>query len=153
MEANMPTDQLSLFPKRGQGRSSTGEETRPIASLPSDLTPNSSLATAIALFHGHMIRQGFSDNTVKAFQADLRLFSRYVGSNHAIGKIGQANLEEFLTWMRTLRGVPCSPKTYARRMTTLKVFFGWLAETEVLPSDPAAPLIHEHPTTPLPEIL
>lgn len=149
----MSDEQLSLFPKRGPGRSSAGENARPIVSLPSDLSPNSSLATAMALFHGHMIRQGFSDNTVKAFQADLRLFSRYAGSNRAIGKIGQADLEEFLTWMRTLRGVPCSPKTYARRMTTLKVFFGWLAETEVLPSDPAAPLIHEHPSTPLPEIL
>jgi integrase/recombinase XerD len=33
------------------------------------------------------------------------------------------------------------------------VFFGWLAEAGILPHDPAAPLIHEHPSTPLPEIL
>jgi integrase/recombinase XerD len=127
--------------------------TRPVASLSADLISTSSLAAAIALFYGHMIRQGFSDNTLKAFQADLRLFAKYTGSNRAIGSIGQADLEEFLTWMRAGRGVPCSPKTYARRMTTLKVFFGWLAEAEILPSDPAAALVHEHPTTPLPEIL
>jgi site-specific recombinase XerD len=149
----MADEQLALFPKGQPGRGTAGEMTRPVASLPADLTPNSSLAAATALFYGHMIRQGFSDNTVKAFQADLRLFSRYVGSNRAIGTIGKADLEEFLTWMRVDRGVPCSPKTYARRMTTLKVFFGWLAEAEVLPADPAAPLIHEHPSTPLPQIL
>jgi site-specific recombinase XerD len=149
----MTDEQLPLFPKGRPGRGSAGEMTRPVASLPGDLTPHSSLAAAIAFFYGHMIRQGFSDNTVKAFQADLRLFSKYIGSTRAIGGIGRADLEEFLTWMRAERGVPCSPKTYARRMTTLKVFFGWLAETEVLPADPAAPLIHEHPTTPLPDIL
>jgi site-specific recombinase XerD len=149
----MTDDQLVLFPKGKPGRGTAGEMTRPVASLPADLTASSSLAAAVALFHGHMIRQGFSDNTVKAFQADLRLFSKYTGSNRAIGSIGQADLEEFLAWMRADRGVPCSPKTYARRMTTLKVFFGWLAEAEVLPVDPATPLIHEHPSTPLPEIL
>jgi site-specific recombinase XerD len=149
----MTDEQLDLFPKGKPGRGSAGEMTRPVASLPADLTPTSSLAAAIALFYGHMIRQGFSDNTVKAFQADLRLFSKYTGSNRALGSIGQADLEEFLTWMRTSRGVPCSPKTFARRMTTLKVFFGWLTEAEILPFDPAAPLIHEHPSTPLPQIL
>jgi site-specific recombinase XerD len=149
----MTDEQLALFPKGQPGRGTAGEMTRPVATLPADLTPNSSLAAATALFYGHMIRKGFSDNTVKAFQADLRLFSKYIGNNRAIGSIGQADLEEFLTWMRAARGVSCSPKTYARRMTTLKVFFGWLTETEVLSVDPAAPLVHEHPTTPLPEIL
>ena len=100
-----------------------------------------------------MVRQGFSDNTIKAFQADLRLFSRYTGANHAIGEIGQADLDQFLTWMRADRGVPCSPKTFARRMTTLKVFFGWLEESGAIPGDPAAPLVHQHPSTPLPDIL
>jgi len=55
--------------------------------------------------------------------------------------------------MKADRGVPCSPKSYARRLTTLKVFFAWLAESEVLRTDPAAPLIHQHPTTPMPEIV
>ena len=44
-------------------------------------------------------------------------------------------------------------KSYARRLTTLKVFFGWLTAAEVLDRDSAAPLIHVHPTTPFPEVL
>jgi integrase/recombinase XerD len=149
----MSDEQFTLFPKGQPGRGTAGEKTRPVASVPADLIPSSSLAAAIAAFHGHMIRQGFSDNTIKAFQADLRLLTRYMAANRAIGAIGQTDLERFLTWMRVDRGVPCSPKTYARRLTTLKVFFNWLAEAGVLDTDPAAPLIHERPSTPLPAIL
>ncbi len=125
----------------------------PAAVAPVDLTASSTLAHASQAFRGHMLRQGFSENTIKAFQADLRLFTRHIGEAQAIGKIAQSDLEEFMTWLRTERDVPCSPKSYARRLTTLKVFFGWLAAAEVLDRDPAAPLIHVHPTTPLPEIL
>lgn len=149
----MSDKQLILFPSGKPGRGTAGEKTRPVASIPVDLDTNSSLNAASGAFHGHMIRQGFSDNTIKAFQADLRLFAKYMGADVPIGGIKQAGLEQFMTWMRADRGVPCSPKSYARRLTTLKVFFGWLAESGVLPVDPAAPLIHDRPTTPLPEIL
>src|SRR5262249_47269229 len=47
----------------------------------------------------------------------------------------------------------CSPKTYARRVTSLKSFFRWLQQTGVLASDPAAPLIQQSVLSPLPEIL
>ena len=128
----MSDDQLDLFPSGKPGRGTAGEKTRPVASVPVDLTEASSLTAASAAFYGHMIRQGFSDNTVKAFQADLRLFTKYMAADAPIGSIAQADLEQFLTWMRADRGVPCSPKTYARRLTTLKVFFGWLAESGVI---------------------
>ena len=149
----MSDEQLNLFPNGKPGRGTAGEKTRPIALVPVDLDANSSLAAAMSAFHGFMIRQGFSDNTVKAFQADLRLLTKYMAANKTLGAIGQSDLEQFLVWMKTDRGVPCSPKSYARRVTTLKVFFAWLADAGVLPTDPAAPVLHERPTTPLPEIL
>lgn len=149
----MDENQLRLFPGSEAGREVTDRPGRPLASQPPDLTADSPLAAAITAFDGYMIRQGFSDNTIKAFQADLRLLSKYLAANRSIGKVAQADLEQFLTWMRADRGVSCSPKTYARRLTTLKVFFGWLAEAGILPRDPAAPLVHERPSTPLPEIL
>jgi integrase/recombinase XerD len=153
VEANVSDGgQLNLFGPGRPGRP-PGEKTRPVASIPSNLDATSSLSAAVGAFHGHMLRQGFSDNTIKAFLADLRLFTKYAGANRPIGEIGQADLEKFLTWMRADRGVPCSPKTFARRMTTLKVFFGWLESSGVLASDPAAPLVHQHPSTPLPTIL
>lgn len=137
-----------------EGRPTTPDQkAAPAAVAPVDLEASSTLADASKAFRDHMLRQGFSENTIKAFQADLRLFARHVGENRVVGEIAQSDLEEFMTWLRTERDVPCSPKSYARRLTTLKVFFGWLSAAEVLRSDPAAPLIHIHPTTPLPEVL
>ncbi len=124
-----------------------------IPAAPPGLTATSSLLEASRAFEDHMLRQGFSENTIKAFAADLRLFAKHAGANRPVGQVGQADLEAFMTWLSTERDVPCSPKSYARRLTTLKVFFGWLAAAEVLPKDPAAPLVHIHPTTPMPEIL
>ena len=82
----MSDDQLVLFPSGKPGRGTAGEKTRPIASVPIDLTENSSLTAAGSAFYGHMIRQGFSDNTVKAFQADLRLFTKYMAADAQIGE-------------------------------------------------------------------
>lgn len=149
----MSDEQLDLFSSQQPNPGTPDAQVRPLASAPVDLKPDASLAAATNAFHGHMIRQGFSENTIKAFQADLRLFTKYTGASHAICDISQAHLEQFMAWLRGDRGVPCSPKSYARRLTTLKVFFGWLTDAGVLATDPAAPLPHEQPTTPLPIVL
>jgi integrase/recombinase XerD len=117
------------------------------------LYEGSSLSAAIGAFHDYMIRQGFAENTVKAFLADLRLLGKHRGLNVPVSEFGTQELNDFLTWMRHYRGVPCSPKTYARRVTTLKVFFSWLRETNVLPRDPAAGVVHNRVVTPMPQIL
>jgi len=100
-----------------------------------------------------MVRQGFTQNTIKAFLGDLRLLSRYTGLVRPVQEIGTQTLWGFLTYLKYHRGVPCTPKSYARRVTTLKVFFKWLAQEGVIPSDPAAALIHEPASSPLPQIL
>jgi integrase/recombinase XerD len=92
-------------------------------------------------------------NTIKAFAADLSLLARYLGGGRAIGQIGTADLESFLRWMRRERGVPCSPKTYARRVTSLKSFFRFADQVGAIPADPAQPILQESVLSPLPEIL
>ena len=64
---------------------------------------------------------------------------KYLGIGQPVGEIGTKNLNDFLDWLLNERGVPCSPKSYARRVTTLKVFFGWLHESGVLTNDPPRP--------------
>ena len=119
----------------------------------STLGEEARLGDALDAFHRHMLSAEFSANTIKAFRADLRLFLKFLPAETPLGRIEQPDLERFLKWMREERGVPCSPKTYARRLTTLKVFFSWLEETGAIPSNPAEPLAHERPSTPLPQIL
>jgi integrase/recombinase XerD len=100
-----------------------------------------------------MVSQDFSENTIKSFLGDLRLLKRYLNGDPAVGQIGTQTLQGFLRWLQHERGTPCSPKSYARRLTTLKVFFAWLAAAGIIPVDPAASLTHKPVQTPLPEIL
>lgn len=148
----MTSEQLDMFPPGRPGRGSQGEFGPPVAeSVP--VTPETSLAAALGPFQDYMIRRGFTENTIKAFLSDLRLLGKYVDARTPVGKLGTKKLNDFLTWMLHKRKKPCSPKTYARRVTTLKVFFGWLHESEVLLSDPAAPVVQKSVIAPLADIL
>ncbi len=117
------------------------------------LSASTSLAAAIGAFHDHMLRQGLSEYTVQAFGGDLNILRKHIGSSIAVGDISGETLGEFLNWLRYERGVPCKPKSFQRRLTTLKVFFSWLWQQNVIPSDPAAPIAHQPVTSPLPVIL
>ena len=148
MQPPLRAKQLSLFPQQG-----TRGEKGPLVAETKLLDSTSSLGATIGAFHDHMLRQGFSENTIKAFLADLRLLGKHSGLNVPVSEFGTHELNDFLTWLLHYRGVPCSPKTYARRVTTLKVFFSWLRETNVLDQDPAAPILHNRVVTPMPQIL
>lgn len=114
------------------------------------LTPEASIQTALGAFEQHMEEEGFSLNTRKAFAGDIRLLGKYLGIGQPVGKIGTKNLNDFLNWLIYERGVPCSNKSYARRVTTLKVFFGWLQESGVLVMDPSSAVVQISVTSPLP---
>ena len=139
----MSVEQLPLFP--GEQREKLIQRT--------DLTAGSPLSAAMERFQDHLVQQRYAENTVKSFMGDLRILRRYLKGDPPVGQISTKNLQSFLHWLQHERGKPCSPKSYARRLTTLKVFFAWLADLGVLPADPAAPLVHKPVQTPLPRIL
>ncbi len=116
------------------------------------LTSAASLQAALGAFEQHMDDEGFAENTKKAFLSDVRLLGKYLGIGQPVGEIGTQNLNDFLYWLRFDRGVPCSPKSYSRRVTTLKVFFGWLHEAGVLYHDPSAAVIQASVSSPLPDV-
>ena len=118
-----------------------------------NLTAQSSLRAAKSAFDIYMHHEGFTENTRKAFQSDLNILTSFMGAWTAVGDISTSDLDRFTNWLVEDREAPCSPKSLARRVTTLKVFFGWLAESDVLPRNPAAPVVHEPVRTPLPDIL
>jgi len=120
---------------------------------PAGLTARSPLHAAVDGFQTHMQQRDFSDHTVQAFNSDLDILAQFVGVGTAVGDIGTRELNRFVDWLVNDRGVPCNPKSLARRITTLKVFFGWLAKTGVLAEDPSAPVVHRPALTPLPRVL
>lgn len=128
-------------------------ELMPLSRDVESLDFTSSLNAAITVFHEHMRRQGFSENTIKAFGGDLNMFARYLGANKPVGEVTTQELQNFMNYLRYQRGAPCSAKSYQRRLTSLKVFFNFLFERNVTALDPAAPIAHQPAITPLPEIL
>ena len=148
-------EQLSLpVPKDDQDDAApTPEERVPRVVAPVGMGPNSSLRSAMGAFKVYMEQQGFAENTIKAFLSDINILIQFLGVGISIGAVSTSNLNQFVHWLVHDRGVPCNPKSLARRVTTLKVFFGWLVETGILTDDPAAPVIHKPVMTPLPTIL
>ena len=121
--------------------------------LPQPLRADSTLEAAGEAFDAYMLRKGFSDNTMKAFRNDLKIFTGFAGADTPLVKISTRRLNEYLEWLQYGRGKPCSAKTLTRRITTLKVFFGWLHGIGVLGTDPAEAVLQQSARTPLPTIL
>ena len=138
----MAVDQATIF-----------SEDDPPVSDREPLSPNATLMVAALAYQEHMKESGFSEHTVKAFFGDLRLLQNFMGPDTPIHEIGSQELNQFLYWLEYERGVPCSPKSYARRVTTLKSFFGWLTAIRITPFDPAAPILHKRVVTQLPSVL
>ncbi|MBK8047010.1 MAG: site-specific integrase [Anaerolineales bacterium] len=125
----------------------------PDVELVPPLRADSTLRAATTAFEEYMVRKGFSDNTIKAFRNDLKIFSGFMGAGTTLNHISSQHLEDYLTWMQNERGAPCSAKTLARRITSLKVLFGWLHGIGVIGSDPAEPVAQQPARPPLPTIL
>jgi len=139
-------DDVVLGRSEAEDEANSRAGARPLAS-------QSTVSEASEGFRDHMVLQGFADNTVKAFLGDLSILAGHVGADKPIGEISNWHLNDFLAYLLLRRGKPCSPKSYARRVTTLKVFFSWLADIGAIAADPAAALVHRPVTTRLPNIL
>jgi site-specific recombinase XerD len=126
---------------------------RSSASVSAHITSQSLLIPTIQAWQIYLEDQGNSIHTVKAFTADVRLLADYLPPDRPLGKISTADLNNFLDWMQDGRGVPCSPKTLARRITSLKAIFRWLHQNGVLLIDPAEKVLQKSVISPIPQVL
>lgn len=117
------------------------------------LRADSTLVAAVVAFDDYMVRKGFSENTIKAFRNDLKIVQDFLGRDTRLHQVNTQHLHDFLDWLQHGRGKPCSAKSLARRITTIKVFFGWLHGIGVIGTDPAEPVVQQPARTPLPVIL
>lgn len=129
----------------------TPEANSPVESA--HITPQSWLIPTIKAWSYYLADQGNSPYTVKAFIADLNLLASYLPPDKPIGNITTIDLNNFLDWMLRDRGVPCSPKTLSRRITSIKAFFRWLNRAGVLLIDPAEKVLQKTAISPLQEVL
>ena len=117
------------------------------------LTAQTLLAPAIQAWESYLNDQGRSPNTVKAFLSDVRILTQYLPPDRTLGAITTEDLNHYFDWMEKERGIPCSPKTLARRITSTKSFFRWLHQFGVLLIDPAEKVPNRSVLAPLPTVL
>jgi site-specific recombinase XerD len=141
----MGVDQPELFPLGGV-------QTIRLPARPA-LTASDPLPAAWGAFTTYMQQREFTENTRKSFLNDLHLLEDFLGGKTTLAQCTTPRLQEFVGYLQHGRGTPCSAKSLARRITTLKVFFSWLAQNNILHADPAAPLVHQQARSPLPPIL
>jgi site-specific recombinase XerD len=151
--------QLSLFDNLPAEPAAAPTAPTPLAPLDEarartgPLSAPSTLAQAVEAYRAHMEKSALSPHTVKSFSYDLNILIEFATPARPIAQIAQRDLENFIDWLLHDRGVPCNTKSLARRITTLKAFFKWLAEAKVIEVDPAAPITQRPTSTPLPDIL
>ena len=118
-----------------------------------DIDGATTLAATFGLFADHLRADGKTEHTVKAFLGDMRLLAQYAGGELPLGQLRNSLLVSFLNWMEHERGLPCSRKTYARRVTTLKVYCKWLCDMNALADDPAQSIRQRSGPAPLSHVL
>lgn len=117
------------------------------------ITANHLLIPTINAWRIYLDDQGNSLHTIKAFAADMNLLAAYLPPDRNLGNITTIDLNNFLDWLQRGRGVPCSPKSLARRITSIKAFFRWLHQNAVLLVDPAEKVLQKSVLSPLAEVL
>lgn len=125
----------------------------PESSPSAHISADSLLGPTIKTWRLFLEDQGVSIHTVKAFLSDLNLFATYMPPDRAVGQISTNDLNAFLEWLQNGRGVPCSPKSLARRITSLKAFFRWLKQYGALIIDPAEKVPQKTVISPIPVVL
>lgn len=117
------------------------------------ITSKTPLPTAIKAWEMFLYDQGRSTNTAKAFLSDVNLLNQFTPPDQSIGAVTTDNLNRFFTWMEKERGIPCSPKTLSRRITSVKSFFRWLHQYGAITIDPAEKVLQRSAISPLPQVL
>lgn len=117
------------------------------------ISSSTTMLPAIKSWELFLADQGRSPYTIKAFLGDLNLLAGYFPPDTTVGAISTQDLNRFLNWLQKERNVPCSPKSLARRITSLKAFFRWLTQSGRINADPAEKVIQQSVISPLPQVI
>ncbi len=120
---------------------------------PEEISRHTPFAATLTLFAENLAKEGKTRNTITSFISDLNLVGEHLDSSTPVGQFKTSMLNDFLEWLENGRGVPCSRKSYARRVTTLKVYFKWLNTLGTISHDPAKALLQRSGPAPLSNVL
>lgn len=117
------------------------------------ITSQTPLMPTIRSWEIYLSDQGKSEYTIRAFLGDLKLLASFLAPDKAVGTVSTKDINNFLNWLQNGRGVPCSPKSLARRITSIKAFFRWLQQSGRIIADPSEKVVQLSVISPLPVVL
>lgn len=126
---------------------------QPAISSSFHITPETSLLDALEGWKLFLRDKGRSEHTIKAFAGDLQLFISHIPDGRTVSTVTTKEINDFLHWLQHDRGVPCSPKSLSRRITSIKSYFRWLNRGGVVVSDPAERVLQQSAISRFPEVL
>ncbi|WP_299427304.1 tyrosine recombinase XerC [uncultured Shimia sp.] len=110
------------------------------------ISPAASDAVARFLAHKTAL-QGASENTVAAYQRDLTEFlifmTMHKGGPQGLAPLMELGVPDMRSWMASARSSGIAPRSLARKLSSVKSFYRWLADKEGC--DPTAVLATRAP--------
>jgi len=77
---------------------------------------------------------GASDNTIKAYQADVLTFASFMTLHHGersgLGPMAKITVSDMRAWMASQRASGVGARSLARQLSAVKTFYRWLSERE-----------------------
>jgi len=98
------------------------------------------------------IEKNRSENTLRSYQTDLELLSEFL-TNKGITNWDKTNNELIKEWVIDLKKKNISNTTIARRISSVKVFFGFLVKRNFIETNPTLKLITPKLNKVLPNVL
>ncbi|SFE56521.1 integrase/recombinase XerC [Sulfitobacter brevis] len=78
--------------------------------------------------------KGAAENTLTAYHGDvvefLAFMTRHKGDTQGLGALAKITISEMRAWMAFTRGSDVGPRSMARKLSSVKAFYRWLAERE-----------------------
>ncbi len=78
--------------------------------------------------------KGASENTIKAYSADtvefIAFMSEYTGESQGLAALSRITTRDMRAWMAATRGTDVGARSLARKLSSVKSFYRWLAERE-----------------------
>ena len=91
--------------------------------------------------------KGSAENTVTAYAGDVTEFLAFItghkGEFQGLGALSKITISDLRAWMANSRGAGVGPRSLARKLSAVKVFYRWLAAREGF--EPTAVLLTRSP--------
>ncbi|WP_421082993.1 tyrosine recombinase XerC [Rothia nasimurium] len=130
-----------------------GENPTTLKIGPSDISEDRELTLALESYRRYLTYELHrSPETIRSYQSDLKDFFGFA-RRRGITHLTQVDLELLRAWLAQLHRHQAARSSIARRTSSLRTFFAWAEDEELIPHNPALKLTTPKKEKHLPDVL